>query len=77
MEGKLAMTLALLRNSLAILSSIAEKADLPAQAFLIGMAELEATQRWPKPNVRHSKKIVGFSEAVCRLASVSSSKVKE
>jgi hypothetical protein len=36
--------LALLRNSLAILSSIAKGADLPALAFLIGMAELEAVQ---------------------------------
>jgi hypothetical protein len=47
MEGKMVETtetLALLRNSLAILSSIAERADLPALAFLIGMAELEASQ---------------------------------
>jgi hypothetical protein len=36
--------LAALRSSLASLSSIAKSADLPALAFLIGMAELEATQ---------------------------------
>jgi hypothetical protein len=36
--------LAVLRSSLASLSSIAKSADLPALAFLIGMAELEATQ---------------------------------
>jgi hypothetical protein len=33
-----------LRSSLASLSSVAKSADLPALAFLIGMAELEATQ---------------------------------
>jgi hypothetical protein len=36
--------LAALRSSLASLSSVAKSADLPALAFLIGMAELEATQ---------------------------------
>jgi len=36
--------LTMLRNELASLSSIAKRADLPALAFLIGMAELEATQ---------------------------------
>lgn len=36
--------LEILRGSLASLSSIAKNADLPALAFLIGMAELEATQ---------------------------------
>lgn len=36
--------LAMLRNALASLSTIAKSADLPAPAFLIGMAELEATQ---------------------------------
>jgi hypothetical protein len=36
--------LAMLRNMLASLSSIATDADLPALAFLIGMAELEAAQ---------------------------------
>jgi hypothetical protein len=36
--------LAVLRSSLASLSSIAKSADLPALAFLTGMAELEATQ---------------------------------
>lgn len=36
--------LAILRNTLAILSSIAKGADLPALVFLIGMAELEAVQ---------------------------------
>ncbi len=34
--------LTMLRHSLAILSSVAKSADLPALAFLIGMAELEA-----------------------------------
>jgi hypothetical protein len=38
------VVLAALRSSLASLSSIAKSADLPALAFLIGMAELEATQ---------------------------------
>lgn len=36
--------LAMLRNTLGILSSVAKSADLPALAFLIGMAELEAAQ---------------------------------
>ncbi len=36
--------LAMLRSVLTVLNSIAENADLPAIAFLIGMAELEATQ---------------------------------
>ena len=36
--------LTMLRHSLAILSSVAKSADLPALAFLIGMAELEAAQ---------------------------------
>jgi hypothetical protein len=36
--------LATLRNTLAILGSIAERADLPNLVFLIGMAELEAAQ---------------------------------
>jgi hypothetical protein len=36
--------LATLRNTLAILGSIAKDADLPALVFLIGMGELEATQ---------------------------------
>jgi hypothetical protein len=38
------VVLAALRSSLASLSSIAKSVDLPALAFLIGMAELEATQ---------------------------------
>jgi len=49
-------TLALLRNSLAILSSIAERADLPALVFLIGMAELEATQAAAKAKRKAFKK---------------------
>ena len=49
-------TLALLRNSLAILSSIAERADLPALVFLIGMAELEATQAAVKAKRKAFKK---------------------
>jgi hypothetical protein len=36
--------LATLRNTLAILGSIAQREDLPALVFLIGMAELEAAQ---------------------------------
>ena len=36
--------LAMLRNTLAILGSVAKGADLPALVFLIGMAELEAAQ---------------------------------
>lgn len=36
--------LATLRNTLAILGSIAQRADFPNLAFLIGMAELEAAQ---------------------------------
>jgi hypothetical protein len=36
--------LSMLRNTLAILSSIAKGADLPALVFLIDMAELEAAQ---------------------------------
>jgi hypothetical protein len=36
--------LSMLRNTLGILSSIANSADLPALVFLIGMAELEAAQ---------------------------------
>ncbi len=36
--------LAMLRHSLAALSSIAKGADFPALVFLIGMAELEAAQ---------------------------------
>jgi hypothetical protein len=46
MEGKMkeAQTLAMLRNMLTILSSMARDADLQALAFLIGMAELEAAQ---------------------------------
>ena len=36
--------LAMLRNTLAILGSVAKGADLPALEFLIGMAELEAAQ---------------------------------
>lgn len=36
--------LAMLRNRLAILGSVAKGADLPALVFLIGMAELEAAQ---------------------------------
>jgi hypothetical protein len=55
MEGKMKETtgiLAMLRNSLAILNSIAKGADLPALVFLIGMAELEADQARPSPNVR-------------------------
>ena len=56
MEGKMTETtetLALLRNSLAILSSIAERADLPA---LIGLAELEATQTAAKAKRKTFKK---------------------
>jgi hypothetical protein len=59
MEGKMTETtetLALLRNSLAILSSIAERADLPVLAFLIGMAELEATQATAKAKIKSFKK---------------------
>ena len=59
MEGKMTETtetLALLRNSLAILVSIAERADLPALAFLIGMAELEATQAAAKSKRKTFKK---------------------
>jgi len=59
MEGKMTETtetLALLRNSLSILSSIAERADLPALAFLIGMAELEATQAAAKSKRKTFKK---------------------
>ena len=59
MEGKMTETtetLALLRNSLAILSSIAERADLPALAFLIGMAELEVTQAAAKSKRKTFKK---------------------
>lgn len=41
---KEAEILAILRNTLAILCSIANRADMPALAFLIGMAELEAAQ---------------------------------
>jgi hypothetical protein len=46
MEGKMKESelLACLRNTLASLSSLAKGADLPALAFLIGMAELEAAQ---------------------------------
>jgi hypothetical protein len=46
MEGDMKETevLAMLHKMLAILSSIATDADLPALAFLIGMAELEAAQ---------------------------------
>jgi hypothetical protein len=40
----LAIVLAMLRDTLAILSSIAKGADLPALVFLVGMAELEAVQ---------------------------------
>ena len=36
--------LAILHHTLAILSSIAKSADLPAFAFLIGMAESESAQ---------------------------------
>jgi hypothetical protein len=36
--------LATLRNTLAILGSIAQRADLPNLVFLIGMAELEAAE---------------------------------
>lgn len=36
--------LSMLRNTLAILGSVAKDADLPALVFLIGMAELEAAQ---------------------------------
>lgn len=36
--------LATLRNTLAILGSIAQREQLPALVFLIGMAELEAAQ---------------------------------
>jgi len=36
--------LTMLRQSLAILGVVAKSADLPALAFLIGMAELEAVQ---------------------------------
>ena len=36
--------LALMRNALATLGTIAKGADLPALVFLIGMAELEAAQ---------------------------------
>ena len=36
--------LAMLRNTLAILGSVAKDADLPALVVLIGMAELEAAQ---------------------------------
>ena len=49
-------TLAPSRNSLAILVSIAERADLPALAFLIGMAELEATQAAAKSKRKTFKK---------------------
>jgi hypothetical protein len=59
MEGKMTErteTLALLRNSLAVLSSIAERADLPALAFLIGMAKLGATQAAAKAKRKRFKK---------------------
>ncbi len=36
--------LATIRNTLAILASLAERTDRPGLAFLIGMAELEAAQ---------------------------------
>jgi hypothetical protein len=49
-------TLALLRDSLAILSSIAETADLPALVFPIGMAELEAAQTPAKAKRKAFKK---------------------
>jgi hypothetical protein len=46
MEGKMKETeiLRLIRNTLAMLSSLAEDAKLPSLVFLIGMAELEAAQ---------------------------------
>jgi hypothetical protein len=46
MEGDMKETevLTTLRKMLAILSSVATNADLPARAFLIGMAELQAAQ---------------------------------
>jgi len=49
-------TLALLRNSLAILGSIAERADWPRWRFLIGMAELEPAQAAAKAEHRGFKK---------------------
>jgi hypothetical protein len=48
--------LALLRNSLTILSLIAERAGLPALVFLIGMAELEASQTAAKAKRKILKK---------------------
>jgi hypothetical protein len=43
-DMKKAKILSMLRNMLAILSSIAKSADLPALVFLIGMTDLEAAQ---------------------------------
>jgi hypothetical protein len=46
----------MLRNTLAILGSIAQRADLPNLAFLIGMAELEAAQTEASARVMASAK---------------------
>jgi hypothetical protein len=48
--------LATLRNTLAILGSIAERADLPNLVFLIGMAELEAVQAEANARLEASKR---------------------
>jgi hypothetical protein len=47
--------LATLRNTLAILGSIAQREDLPALVFLIGMAELEAAQAESKARLEAAK----------------------